>query len=98
MTRKLTKSKSNVVLTGALAGIAEYIGIDPTIARILFIFATIGLQGSPIFIYLLFAVLMPKADVNHGRYRTPYDRPQPSKARKNSKKAARVEDGEWSDF
>ncbi|MFQ7235346.1 MAG: PspC domain-containing protein, partial [Enterococcus hulanensis] len=30
MMKKMTKSQNNRVLTGALAGVAEYFGIDPT--------------------------------------------------------------------
>ncbi len=32
MKKKLTKSNKNVVLTGTLAGIGEYIGIDPLLS------------------------------------------------------------------
>ncbi|MBR8695301.1 PspC domain-containing protein [Enterococcus faecalis] len=34
----MTKSNKNVVLTGTLAGIGEYIGIDPTVIRVLYVF------------------------------------------------------------
>ena len=37
MKKRLTKSKDNVVLTGSLAGIAEYFNIDPTIVRIFYV-------------------------------------------------------------
>ena len=45
MKRKLTKSKTNVVLTGTLAGIADYIKVDPTIVRILFVFISLMGKG-----------------------------------------------------
>jgi phage shock protein PspC (stress-responsive transcriptional regulator) len=37
------KSRTNVVLTGTLAGIAEYFGIDPTIVRVIYVFLSFGL-------------------------------------------------------
>ena len=38
MQKRLQKSRTNVVLTGTLAGIAEYFGIDPTIVRVIYVF------------------------------------------------------------
>ena len=37
MKKKLTKSNNNIVLTGTLAGIAEYLGIDPTVVRVIYV-------------------------------------------------------------
>ena len=48
MKKKLTKSNKNVVLTGTLAGIGEYIGIDPTVIRVLYVFLSLVAFGSPI--------------------------------------------------
>jgi phage shock protein PspC (stress-responsive transcriptional regulator) len=51
--KKLTKSQNNRVLTGTLAGIADYFGIDPTTARVIFVFLSFFLEGAPILLYLL---------------------------------------------
>ncbi len=51
--KKLTKSRNNVVLTGTLAGIAEYFTIDPTIVRIIYVFITLTGIGAPVFLYIV---------------------------------------------
>ena len=50
MNKRLTKSTNNVVITGTLGGLAEYLGIDPTIIRVIYVFlslVTAGFLGSP---------------------------------------------------
>lgn len=37
MKKKLTKSNSNIVVSGVLGGIGEFFGIDPTIVRIVYL-------------------------------------------------------------
>ncbi|MDN6004962.1 MAG: PspC domain-containing protein, partial [Enterococcus sp.] len=53
MKKRLAKSQKNKMLTGTLAGIAEYYDIDPTIVRVLYIFISIVLVGAPILLYIL---------------------------------------------
>lgn len=57
---RLTKSSSNKMLFGVCGGIAEYWGWDATIVRIIFVIATLFGMGSPIIIYLVLAVIMPR--------------------------------------
>jgi phage shock protein PspC (stress-responsive transcriptional regulator) len=59
MTRKLKRSQTNRKLTGVCGGIAEYLNIDATIIRIIFIIATIVGFGSPVLIYLILMFIMP---------------------------------------
>lgn len=61
MNKKMTKSQNNRVLTGTLAGIAEYFGVDPTLARVIYVFASVFLIGAPILLYILLAILIPNA-------------------------------------
>ncbi|MGX7204940.1 PspC domain-containing protein [Enterococcus pingfangensis] len=61
MNKKITKSQNNRVLTGTLAGIAEYFGISPTTARVIYVVASIFLIGAPILLYLLLMILVPNA-------------------------------------
>ena len=92
----MTKSKTNRMLTGTIAGSAEYFGIDPTIARVIFVFISIVLVGAPIFLYLLLAWIIPKADGRNAQYQADYERPRKTKAQR---KKADAEDEEiWSDF
>lgn len=64
MKKMLTKSQNNQVFTGTLAGIAEYFEIDPTIARIIYVFASLTFIGAPIILYIVMALLVPSAENN----------------------------------
>ncbi len=55
--KKLHKS-SNRMLCGVCAGVAEYLGIDPTIVRL--IWAALGLSGTGIVLYIVAALIMPE--------------------------------------
>lgn len=56
---KLHKSNKNRMLLGVCGGLANSLGIDPTIMRLLFVFGAI-FSGSILFwIYLLLAVVLP---------------------------------------
>lgn len=59
MKKKLKRSKRNKVFLGVLGGIAEYLDVDPTIVRILFILLCLV---EPVFIiaYFLMAIVMPE--------------------------------------
>lgn len=55
----LYKNKSNGMIFGVCAGIAEYTGISTTIIRLAFVFASI-FSGSLFFwVYLLLGILLP---------------------------------------
>lgn len=61
--RKLTKSNTNVWVTGVIAGLGEYFGWGPgriLAMRIAFIVLLIAGYGTPVFLYLLGSFLMPK--------------------------------------
>ena len=55
--KKLYKS-NNRMICGVCAGIAEYLGIDPTIVRL--IWAALGLTGTGILLYIIAALVMPE--------------------------------------
>lgn len=104
MQRKLTKSKTNVVFTGTLAGIAEYLNIDPTIIRIIYVFISLIGVGSPIILYILLAILIPSGKNNssssYGHDNRYYRGNQYQGNRKSSsrKEAEKVDEDDWSDF
>jgi len=60
MSKRLYRSKKNKMLLGVLGGIAEYLGVDPTIIRILYILLCLFY---PVFLlaYFLMAIVMPEA-------------------------------------
>lgn len=105
MKKRLTKSRSNVVITGTLAGVAEYLNIDPTIVRVLFVFVSLMGMGSPIVLYIIMALVIPSADKtsnqrgygndNHYYNSNKYEKSSKSSSRKE---AERVDDEDWSDF
>jgi phage shock protein PspC (stress-responsive transcriptional regulator) len=58
MEKKLTKS-NNKMLSGVLAGIAEYLGWDPTVVRVAYLFATLFTAFAGVLVYLLLILVMP---------------------------------------
>ena len=55
--KKLYKS-NNRMICGVCAGIAEYLGIAPTVVRLLW--AALGLTGTGILLYIIAALVMPE--------------------------------------
>ena len=55
--KRLYKS-NNRMLCGVCAGVAEYLGIDPTIVRL--VWAALALTGSGILLYIIAALVMPE--------------------------------------
>lgn len=59
--KKLTKSRTDVKISGVCAGIAEYFNIDPTLVRVGYLLFTFVGIGSPILLYFILAMIMPDA-------------------------------------
>jgi len=58
MTKRLARSYANRQIAGVCGGVGEYLGVDPTIIRVLFvIFALAG--GPGLLLYILLWVVMP---------------------------------------
>lgn len=56
--KRFRRSDSNRLLAGVCGGIAEFIGVDATIVRLVFVVLTVfGFSG--VFIYLLAWLIMP---------------------------------------
>lgn len=62
-TQRLTKSADDKKVAGVCAGIAEYLGLDPTLVRIAFVFGTV-ISGGPPFVaaYLALIYVLPSPD------------------------------------
>lgn len=60
--RRLTRPRSNRMLAGVCAGLANYFNIDPTIVRIIFVLLALpgGVPGT--LAYLLLWVLIPEGE------------------------------------
>lgn len=98
--KKLTKSSTDIVLTGTIAGIAEYLKIDPTILRIIYVVILFLGWGSPIFLYIVLAILIPSAP---RQTRNPFFtnggfKQEAPRKRKDAEKVDDDSDDDWSDF
>ena len=58
MQRKLYRSQTDMKLSGVCGGLGEYLGLDPTVVRLMFILLTL-LGGHGILIYLILWLVMP---------------------------------------
>ncbi|MCD8007231.1 MAG: PspC domain-containing protein [Oscillospiraceae bacterium] len=58
--KKLCKDRSNKMICGVCAGIAEYFGIDPTVVRVIWALATLILAlFVGIIAYIVCALILP---------------------------------------
>lgn len=65
MAKKLTKSLHKTI-AGVCGGIGEYLDIDPTLVKAVYLILTIFSAAFPGFIlYIILALLMPNADSNN---------------------------------
>ncbi|WP_071131144.1 PspC domain-containing protein [Enterococcus timonensis] len=107
MSKKLKKSR-NKVLTGTLAGIAEYFNIDPTILRVIYVIIILAGFGTPVILYFVLALIMPNADndtYQNKKRPTNGDNPYYDRNQRTRKEAEKVrptqeskDDEDWSDF
>ncbi len=62
LSRKLTKS-SNKMLAGVCAGIAEYLGWDITLLRVLYLILSMFTAAFPgLLLYILLCIVMPQPE------------------------------------
>ena len=65
MTKRLYRSKRDVMICGVCGGIAEYFDIDPTIVRLVAVVLVFG-WGSGLIAYLVGAIIIPKNPYQQG--------------------------------
>jgi phage shock protein PspC (stress-responsive transcriptional regulator) len=58
--KELTRSTSNRMIAGVCAGLGEYLGIDPTIVRLLTVLAFFTGFGGIAIVYLVMAIVVPE--------------------------------------
>ena len=61
MKKELRRSATDVKICGVCGGIAEYLGVDSNLVRLIWIAVSV-FAGTGILLYILAAVLMPKAN------------------------------------
>ncbi|MBN2732322.1 MAG: PspC domain-containing protein [Balneolaceae bacterium] len=60
MSARLKRSTTDKMISGVCGGIAEYLGWDATVVRILFVILTFLLWGGTILLYFILALVMPE--------------------------------------
>ena len=60
-TKKLYRSTKDRVFAGVCGGIGEYLGVDPTVIRLLAVI--LGFTGSGVLAYIVAAILIPENPV-----------------------------------
>lgn len=58
--KQLTRSTTNRMIAGVCAGLGDYMNIDPTVVRLLFILGFFISGGSILIAYLVMAVVVPE--------------------------------------
>ena len=65
MKKKLYKSSSDKMLAGVLGGFAEYIGVDSTLVRLVYVLIAMFSAGFPgILFYIICALVIPDEQFN----------------------------------
>lgn len=59
--KKLVRKQNDKLFLGVASGVADYIGIDPVIVRLLFVLLTLW-NGWGLLIYIVLAIVMPVAN------------------------------------
>ena len=58
--KKLTRSRQHKIIAGVLGGIAEYLEVDPTVVRVVYVVASVFSAFFPGFLaYIILAFLIP---------------------------------------
>ena len=65
MKKKLYKSNSDKMLAGVLGGFAEYIGVDSTLVRLVYVLIAMFSAGFPgVLFYIICALVIPDEPFN----------------------------------
>lgn len=57
--KKLTRSRIKRMLCGVCGGLGEYLNLDPTVIRIIWVLFTFFSFGMAVLVYFITAVIMP---------------------------------------
>ena len=58
--KTLTRSKSNRMIAGVCAGLADYLNVDPTVIRLLFVLGLFLVGPGIAIAYLIMAIVTPE--------------------------------------
>ncbi len=103
---RLTKSREDVLITGLLGGVGEYLNVDPTIVRMVVAVLTFFTPLPIIPLYFIASLIVPKAPKDNTRNEERARRERMDRAFKQadyvnqdfSSKAKSIDEDDWSDF
>ena len=61
--KQLYRSMDDRMISGVCGGLGEYLGIDPTIIRLLFVFGTVVTGSGLFWVYLIMMLIVPEETV-----------------------------------
>jgi len=61
--KQLTRSRSNRMVGGVCAGLADYLNLDPTVVRLLFVLGFFLAGPGILLAYLIMAIITPEESV-----------------------------------
>jgi phage shock protein C len=61
--KQLTRSRSNRMVAGVCAGLADYLNLDPTVVRLLFVLGFFLTGPGFVLAYLIMAIITPEESV-----------------------------------
>jgi phage shock protein C len=60
---RLRRSRSNRMIAGVIGGLARYFGIDPTMARVIYVILSVVSVAFPgLLVYVLLWLIIPEGD------------------------------------
>lgn len=62
--KRLYRSSKNKMICGVCEGVAEYINMDPTIVRLLWVIFSVCSLGTGLLVYIVAAIIMPIKEEN----------------------------------
>lgn len=81
-TRRITRSRRDRVFAGVCGGLAEYVGLDPVLVRVLYVALTLLSWGMGIVLYLLAWIIVPVESEAVSQTAAPRDEPARHDARR----------------
>ena len=63
-TKRLYRSRKDRMLAGVCGGLATYMGVDPTIVRLIFVISVFVTFTTSLFLYLIFWLIIPEEPVS----------------------------------
>ena len=96
MSKRLTKSRDNRMVSGVLGGISEYLNVDPSLVRIIFVVLSIFSSGFTIILYIALAIILPEPDKASRRDVT--RKRERKTTQESDRKTSKDGEDDWSDF